>query len=195
MDALKLKVGPADRGRTMTLDEFAEAEGQPGYIYELAGGVIQVVDIPGISHGQVLFAFDQQVFPWVVAHPGVIHYYGSGDQCVIRLPGLQCERHPDRSFYLSPAPAGEQPWIRWIPDIVLEVVSSGGESRDYEEKRREYLAAGVREYWILDPTQRAALIFQRAGDTWREHRPIDTYATALLPGFTLDIARLFGGVA
>ena len=195
MGALKLKVGPADRGRRMTLDEFAEAEGQPGYRYELSDGVIQVVEFPGLSHGQVILATNRQIIPWAVTHGGVLHYYGSGDQCVIRLPGLQCELHPDLSFYLSPSPGGEQPWDRWIPDIVLEVVSAGGETRDYDEKRREYLAAGVREYWILDPIQHAALILQRAGDVWREHRPADTYATALLPGFTLDIARLFGGVA
>lgn len=191
MDALKTKVGPSDHGRRMSLDEFSEADGQPGYVYELAGGVIQVVDIPGFSHGQVLLAFDRQLVPWDVAHPGVIHYHGSGDQCVIRLPGLQSERHPDRSYYLSPSPGGEQPWVRWIPDIVVEVVSSGGEARDYDEKRREYLAAGVREYWIFDPAQRTALILQRAGDVWREHRPASTYSTALLPGFTLDLARLF----
>ncbi len=191
MDALKTKVGPADHGRRMSLDEFAEADGEPGYVYELSGGVIQVVDIPGITHGQALFAFDLHVFPWIASHRELVHYYGSGDQCVIRLPGLQSERHPDRSFYLSPSPGGEQPWLHWIPDIVVEVVSAGGESRDYDEKRREYLAAGVREYWILDPAQRSALILQRAGDVWREHRPSGTYSTALLPGFTLDLARLF----
>ena len=38
------------------------------------------------------------------------------------------------------------------PAIVVEFVSEGKRSwlRDYREKRAEYLAAGIREYWIID---------------------------------------------
>ncbi len=191
MEVTKVRVGPADRGRTMSLEDFAEAEGAPGYRYELARGVIEVVEIPGYRHGQILHNFDLQVFPWEATHSGIVHYHASGDRCAIRLPGMKSERHPDVALYLSPSPDPVSPWERWIPDIVVEVVSEGGEHRDYEEKRQEYLLAGVREYWIIDPAKRAVLILQRIGDTFREMRPATEYATPLLPGFTLDVTRLF----
>ena len=40
--AAPLRVGLADHGRTMTLEEFREAEEEDGYRYELARGVLEV---------------------------------------------------------------------------------------------------------------------------------------------------------
>ena len=37
------------------------------------------------------------------------------------------------------------------PDFVLEVVSPSSASKDYVKKLAKYEAAGVREYWIVDP--------------------------------------------
>ena len=37
-----LRIGPADRGRTMTLEEFLDADVEEGYRYELARGVLEV---------------------------------------------------------------------------------------------------------------------------------------------------------
>ncbi len=193
MEATKLKVGPADHGRAMSLANFAEAKGEPGHLYELARGVIQVVDVPGLPHGSVVYELETQILSWVAAHRDLVSYVGTGDRCVLRLAGMQSERHPDLAVYITAAPDPVNPWERWVPDIVVEVVSEGGESRDYQEKRREYLAAGVREYWIIDPQKRAVLVLLRATDVWREHRPTAKYTTPLLPEFILDIGRLFPG--
>jgi Uma2 family endonuclease len=37
------------------------------------------------------------------------------------------------------------------PDLVIEIVSPDSEARDWREKYLEYQAAGVREYWVIDP--------------------------------------------
>ncbi|MGH7215294.1 MAG: Uma2 family endonuclease [Tepidisphaeraceae bacterium] len=37
------------------------------------------------------------------------------------------------------------------PDLVIEIVSPDDPGRDYRVKYREYEAAGVREYWVVDP--------------------------------------------
>jgi hypothetical protein len=39
-------IGPADHGRHMDLDEFAEAIGEKGRVYELSRGIISMVEIP-----------------------------------------------------------------------------------------------------------------------------------------------------
>ena len=38
MATTQIRIGPADHGRRMTLEEFREAEEEPGYCYELRGG-------------------------------------------------------------------------------------------------------------------------------------------------------------
>jgi Uma2 family endonuclease len=42
-------------------------------------------------------------------------------------------------------------------------VSPGSEVRDYEEKPEEYLAFGVREYWIFDADKETILVLVRKG--------------------------------
>ena len=52
--AAPVRIGPADNGRTMTLDEFREADVEEGYRYELARGVLEVTEVPDDYHGQVI---------------------------------------------------------------------------------------------------------------------------------------------
>ncbi|MBI4617805.1 MAG: Uma2 family endonuclease [Planctomycetes bacterium] len=177
----------------MGLDRFARAKGIPGYLYELAKGVVTVVDIPGLPHGLVVQALDRQLRGYDLAHPGVIHYMAGEAECALRLPGMQSERHPDRAIYLSPPPEPVEPWDDWVPEIVIEVVSKGQESRDYGEKREEYLAAGIREYWVVDPAHSSVVFLRRRGDRWAESelKGPRKYRTPLLPGFELDLALVF----
>src|SRR3954452_24167215 len=144
-------IGPADHGRKMTFAEFIEAEFEDGWLYELARGVVDVTEVPGINHVSIFDRFPYMIIVHMTGHPGVINYRAGGGECRLRLPGMQSDRHPDQAVYLSPQPQGRDPWRRWVPHIVVEVVSRGGEDRDYVQKREEYLRAGVTEYWILDP--------------------------------------------
>ena len=45
------------------------------------------------------------------------------------------------------------------PDFVLEVVSPSSVMKDYIKKAAKYEAAGVREYWIVDPMSRRILTY------------------------------------
>jgi hypothetical protein len=47
-----IRVGPADPGRRMSLDEFDRARGVEGYGYELGKGVAQVVDVPHMERSR-----------------------------------------------------------------------------------------------------------------------------------------------
>ena len=145
----------------MTLDEFIEADFEEGWLYELARGVIDVTEVPGPHHGRIVNRVARLFIHYDIAHPGVIDYQAGGGECRIRLPGMQSDRHPDQAIYLNPEPTGPRPWTRWVPHIVVEIVSEGGEDRDYVEKREEYLRIGVSEYWILDPIKRQLLVLQR----------------------------------
>jgi Uma2 family endonuclease len=40
------------------------------------------------------------------------------------------------------------------PDLVIEILSPSNTQRDRIVKFRKYLAAGVREYWVVDPNQK-----------------------------------------
>ena len=188
------RIGPADHGQRMTLDEFIDADFEDGWLYELARGVIEVTEVPHPDHGWIVDRLARLFILYDIAHPGRIVYRAGCGECRLRLPGMQSDRHPDQAIYLDPLPRGRRPWTRWVPHIVVEVVSRGGEDRDYIDKREEYLRVGIREYWILDPARRNLLTLRRAGDVWEEIR-VPTrglYQTPLLPGLEVRPAELLG---
>lgn len=45
------------------------------------------------------------------------------------------------------------------PDWIIEIVSPSNSSHDYVKKLNLYLDAGVREYWIVDPTTDIILVY------------------------------------
>ena len=149
--AAPIQISPADNGRRMTLDEFLEAEVEEGYRYELARGVLEVTQIPGDDHGQIVWNLYGLIRDYSREHPGVISRCGGGSEYQLLLPGMISGRNPDVAVTLRNTPPdwrGRRP-----PSIVFEVVSHGSDARerDYVTKRAEYLAYGLREYWIVDP--------------------------------------------
>lgn len=194
MSTTTRRIGPADKGQRMTLDEFIDADFEGGWLYELARGVLDVTEVPGIPHGRIVDRITEMFVLYRTQHRGVINYRANGSECRLRLPGMQSDRHPDQALYLTPPPSGPHAWTRWAPDLVVEVVSESGEDRDFVEKREEYLRVGVREYWILDPALRRLLVLQRAGDVWEEvvRVPGEIYKTHLLPGLEFDPGEHLG---
>ena len=59
-----LRIGPADHGRRLKLDEFSEAEFEEGWVYELARGVVEVTEVPRPWHGgtdrEISASFEQE---------------------------------------------------------------------------------------------------------------------------------------
>jgi len=80
------------------------------------------------------------------------------------------------------------------PTIAVEFVSKSRRDRirDYEEKRREYLALGEAEYWIIDRFGRIMTVFRNPPAEPAEQviAADATYRTPLLPGFELPLGRL-----
>lgn len=191
-----LRIGPRDSGRRMTLDEFIAAEWEPGYLYELARGIVVVTEVPRPSHGEVVRRLARLFIYHGDAYPGAIAYGAGGGECRIRLPGMASDRHPDQAIYLTRRPKGKHVWQRWVPAIVIEVVSRRGEERDYIAKRDEYHRFGVLEYWIFDPYRRKLVVLKRNGDIWAERELDDaaTYRTELLPGLVVSVGEILGPI-
>jgi Uma2 family endonuclease len=59
----------------------------------------------------------------------------------------------------DPAKVGDKN-VRGAPDFVLEVLSPSTASHDQVLKRRRYEQAGVREFWLLHPTDRVLTIYR-----------------------------------
>ncbi len=49
--------------------------------------------------------------------------------------------------------------IKGSPDLLVEVVSKGSVARDYIEKKNDYEAFGVKEYWIIDSLNESIWVY------------------------------------
>lgn len=50
--------------------------------------------------------------------------------------------------------------VRGAPDFLVEVLSPATAFHDHQRKRSVYERAGVREYWLVDPTERMITIYR-----------------------------------
>lgn len=81
-------------------------------------------------------------------------------------------------------------------DLVVEVMSEGAENRerDLVTKRAAYAAAGIEEYWIVDPEQSeiTVLTLQDAEyTTWSVFKSKDVLTSRLLPELNLSMNAIF----
>jgi Uma2 family endonuclease len=104
----------------------------------------------------------------------------------IRLPDLTFCFHEHMAVNRKKAQDGA--------DLVIEVVSGEEKdrNRDLVEKPLVYAKAGITESWIVDPDTRSITVLALDGDR-EAGKYIDgqTAASALLPGFVVDVTQAF----
>lgn len=103
-------------------------------------------------------------------------------------------RGPDVAYVAeSRLPAGQAPagFLRLAPDLAVEVVSPSNRWTDIAAKVRDYLDAGTRLVWIVDPPRRTVTVHRRDGsaDVRGEDDALD--GEDVLPGFQLMVRSLF----
>ena len=81
------------------------------------------------------------------------------------------------------------------PDLVVEILSPGNSRREMREKYSLYEAAGVREYWLIQPESETVLpyILNDEG-TFIGLQPVtaqDKLTSHAFPELTLDLAEIF----
>ncbi|MBZ0304592.1 MAG: Uma2 family endonuclease [Anaerolineae bacterium] len=78
-------------------------------------------------------------------------------------------------------------------DICIEIVSPESVARDYGDKFVEYEKAGVREYWIIDPTRTSCRFHRLDNEVYQTYNPgaEGNYETPLLPRFKLHVPTLW----
>ena len=84
--------------------------------------------------------------------------------------------------------------IQGPPDLVVEVVSSGRRKRDYKDKKDNYEAHGVKEYWIIDPEKEHIEVWWLNEEKFFEllgrYAGKQLAASKLLPGFKVRVDRI-----
>ncbi len=161
--------------------------------YELIEGELFVSRAPGLPHQLVLHNLQVELALYLRANPIGILVPGPGavfsdyDAVIPDIVFIRRERW---------GRVTSEQKVTGAPDIVVEIISPGAESRrrDLQVKRQLYSKYGVKEYWIVDREDRSVLILSLQDRTLEEIatlRDDDIITSPLLPGFELTVRTIF----
>jgi Uma2 family endonuclease len=109
----------------------------------------------------------------------------------MRLVRDHISREPDLAFIANDnLHRLDETRLEGPADLVLEIVSKESVTRDRRKKYHEYAAAGVPEYWVIDPRPQQKRAYFYANTPARAYQPIlpdseDRIHSTVLPGFWL----------
>lgn len=158
------------RMRRIATEDDLRSMPEDGRKYELVDGEIRVSPA-GDRHSVVALTLAARLLGYVKDH-GLGHVMGA--DAGFRLPGGNV-RSPDVSFVAKGRFPNDRPTEDWgslAPDLVVEVISPGDRPRHILDKVGEYLEAGTRLVWVIDPRRSRATAFRSLTDV-RELGPSD----------------------
>jgi Uma2 family endonuclease len=113
--------------------------------------------------------------------------------------GVYIRRNPDRVrgadiVFLSRERWPDGPpdgFLEGTPDLVVEIMSPNDRWQEVRQKIAEYFSIGVRRVWIVEPENRAVLVFRSSTDFEQFGAEDLLVGEGPLEGFTLPVTSLF----
>lgn len=180
---------PAMSPEFMTAEQLLEVN-IPGKQVELVRGRLIVKEPPGYRHGDITarLAFE------------LMQYVRTRDlgQIVVGDPGFTLARSPDtvrgpdiafvqRARVPDPLPTA---FAEFAPDLVAEVVSPHDRPGEILAKVGDWLEAGVRLVWVIDPERRLARVYRADGTESVVSEREQLHGEDVLPGFQCEVASI-----
>lgn len=177
--------------RLLSLEEF-DALPDDGSHAELWRGRLTHAPPPGDGWGRILDRLANLIDDERTA---------SGTGCVLRAARFLLSEDPPT--VLTPAlafvgrqhlsPDGNRHRVQGAPDLAVEIVTPSRDAGDLHDRALDYLEAGARVVWVVDPAERSVAVYHGGSrvDVLADGDLLD--AAPLLPGLSLPVSALFGG--
>jgi Uma2 family endonuclease len=169
--------------------------------YEVIGGEAYMMASPSVSHqaisrelliqfGNFLKAKPCQVF----AAPLDVRLFPKDDNSDNTIV------QPDLLVVCDKSKLADGKSCRGAPDLVIEVLSPSNTTNPLLLKFNQYLAAGVREYWVIVPETKAIQVhILEKGDGEAAfhyistvHDNVEALDVSVLPGLRIDFTPIWG---
>lgn len=178
--------------QTYTVEQLLEMEDHKRF--ELVNGELQERNVSGDSSRiamELVLLLGQIV---KANNLGVIFGPDCGFRCFSSADDPERVRIPDVSFISAGRITPEQSaagYIEVVPDLAVEVVSPNDKARELDEKLEEYLQAGVKLVWIIQPKTQTVEVHRPDGSDSRLRKTDTLSGESVIPGFECEVGELF----
>jgi Uma2 family endonuclease len=158
---------------------------------ELVRGELVMMSPAGFDHGWIGQRLGARLSVFVEgSRLGVVTGSDTGfvlarDPDTVRAPDvafISAARVPD-----SPTPG----FFEGAPDLAVEVLSPSDRASDLLDKVQEWLAAGCRAVWVVDPQKKTVSIYQSRGPVRLLRTGDRLEGGEVLPGFSVAVDDIF----
>jgi Uma2 family endonuclease len=157
---------------------------------EIIDGEMLVTPAPRMGHQRIVSQLAQAFYRYLARHPVGELILSPMDVILSEYDVLE----PDLIFVSNERQEIVSDWVRGAPDLVIEILSPTTVARDRGVKLRTYARFGVKEYWIVDPDERAIEVYclvREGYELVKAFKEPEALVSGLLPGFFLDIPSVF----
>jgi Uma2 family endonuclease len=185
---------PLEYAQYLTYEDYAKID--DGNRYELIDGALYAMASPNADH------------QWIVTQLGRrLSNFLDGRRCEAFVAPFDVRLNADKKnknddTVVQPdvlvlcdktklGPKGEN--IKGAPDMVIEVISKSSAYIDRVLKHKKYMEAGVREYWIVDPSNKAVCVNLLENKKYyvRNYGNTDTIPVQVLSGLEINLGEIF----
>jgi Uma2 family endonuclease len=175
----------------MTLETVLALPEEDEYRLELTRGQLVREPAPTSYHARIQVRLTVALSAYEEASQAGMAFTNAGFILPLASPTV---RVPDLAFVRNERiSAGGYPKTMWriAPDLAIEILSPSNRPRDVQEKIVDYLEAGVRLIWIIDPATRTARIHRPDQDQVSLLEGEKLLGGDVLPGLTVPLEGLF----
>lgn len=169
-----------------TAEEFLALPSEDDRLLDLDDGEIVEMTKPGMPHGAITARLTFQLT--LGLQPRKLGTVLSGDVALLLNEGTV--RSADVAVVLGERGKVKPGPFVGAPDIVIEIVSPSEWASHINRKRKQYLDAGAKEVWIVEPEIHMIEVYYPDG-TSRSFESPTLLTTPLIPNWQLNLAEIF----
>lgn len=163
----------------------------PGKLVELVRGQLVVREPPGTRHGAIAAKLGYYLSDFVYRHGlGIVFAQDTGfkigsDPDTVRAPDVAFVGR-DRGAQIPP-----RGYADFAPDLLAEILSPGDAPAEVLAKVADWLDAGARLVWLVDPERAEVRVYRRDGSLSILGEIDSLEGEDVLPGFTCPLVQVF----